>query len=43
MSEYYHIITCDNETAFNNFINMGMLGIRPVKAKSNNLNFTVGM
>jgi len=30
MSRHYHIITCDDENALNNFVNMRRVGIRPV-------------
>lgn len=30
MSKHYHIITCDDENALNNFVNMRRVGIRPV-------------
>ena len=33
MSRHYHIITCDDENALNDFVNMGRVGIRPVLTK----------
>jgi len=41
MSRHYHIITCDDGNALNNFVNMGRIGIRPVVV--GNINSTVRM
>lgn len=41
MNRHYHIITCDDENTFDNFVNMGIVGIRPVN--KGNLSSTVRM
>jgi len=41
MNRHYHIITCDDENIFDKFINMGIVGIRPVI--KGNINSTVRM
>ncbi len=37
MTRHYHIITCDSYEMMTNFINSGLVGIRPVLTKSQNL------
>ncbi len=37
MTRQYHIITCDSYEVMTNFINSGLVGIRPVLTKSQNL------
>ncbi len=41
MNRHYHIITCDDENTLDNFVNMGIVGIRLVIR--GNINSTVRM
>ena len=41
MNRHYHIITCDDESTLDNFVNMGIVGIRSVKSKKGSLKKTV--